>query len=87
MNNISMVSFHMESTNSLGLGEMGQSIMNEGIDGINLTQIKETLLTRENKIKQLVGDKQKLKALLVKAKSAIAKINTQYKTAVEENRL
>ena len=82
-----MVSFHMESTNSLGLGEMGQSIMNEGIDGINMMQIKEQLQARENKIKQLVGDKQKLKALLVKAKAAIAKINTQFKTAVEENRL
>ena len=87
MNNMSMVSFHMESTNSLGLGEMGQSIMNEGIDGINLMQIKEQLQARENKIKQLVEDKQKLKALLVKAKGAIAKINTQYKTAVEENRM
>ena len=57
MNNISMVSFHLESTNSMGLGEMGQSIMNEGIDGINLMQIKETLQSRENKIKQLLGDK------------------------------
>ena len=71
----------------MGLGEMGQSIMNEGIDGINLMQIKETLQSRENKIKQLLGDKQKLKALLVKAKDAIAKINTQFKTAIEENRL
>ena len=87
MNNMSMVSFHMESMNSMGLGEMGQSIMNEGIDGINLMQIKEQLQARENKIKQLVEDKQRLKALLVKAKGAIAKINTQYKTAVEENRL
>ena len=51
MNNMSMVSFHMESTNSLGLGEMGQSIMNEGIDGINLIQIKEQLQARENKIR------------------------------------
>ena len=87
MNNISMVSFNMESTSSLGLGEMGQSIMNEGIDGINLMQIRETLHAREMKIRQLVNDKQKLKGLLVKAKAAISKINSQYKTAVDENRL
>ena len=87
MNNISMVSFNMESTSSLGLGEMGQSIMNEGIDGINLMQIRETLHAREMKIRQLVNDKQKLKGLLVKAKAAISKINSQYKTSLDENRL
>ena len=83
-----MVSFNlpnMESTQDLGLGEMGQSIMGEG--GVNLVQIKETLQARESKIKTLIGDKQKLKGLLVKAKSAISKINTQYKAATEENRL
>ena len=83
-----MVSFNMaESTSSLGLGELGQSIMNEGMEGINMMQIRESLHTRELKIKQLINDKQKLKGLLVKAKAAISKINTQYKTAVEENRL
>ena len=77
MNNMSMVSFvNMETTSALGLGEMGQSIMNEGIDGVNLMQIRETLHSRELKIKALIGDKQKLKGLLVKAKAAISKINT-----------
>ena len=61
--------------------------MAEGLEGINLMQIRETLQSRELKIKQLVADKQKLKGLLVKAKAAISKINTKYKTAVEENRL
>lgn len=80
MNNISMVSFNVD--------EFGSSIMNEGgLDGINLMQIRETLHSRELKIKQLITDKQKLKALLVKAKAAISKINTQYKTATEEKRL
>ena len=49
--------------------------MMEGMDGINLIQIKETLNARELKIKQLIQDKKKLKDLLVKAKTAIAKIN------------
>ena len=80
-------SINMESTSALGLGEIGQSIMNEGIDGVNLMQIRETLNMREMKIKTLIGDKQKLKGLLIKAKAAISKINTQYKTAIEENRL
>ena len=72
LNNMSMVSFNLESTQQLGLGEFGQSII---LDDVNLMQIKETLQTRELKIKQLISDKQKLKGLLVKAKSAISKIN------------
>ena len=55
-----MVSFNlpnMESTTDLGLGEIGQSIMNEGADGVNLNQIRETLHARELKIKTLIGDK------------------------------
>lgn len=58
-----------------------------GIDGINMMQVRETIHSREMKIKQLISDKSKLKGLLVKAKAAISKINTQYKSAVEENRL
>lgn len=61
--------------------------MMEGMDGINLIQIKETLNARELKIKQLIQDKKKLKDLLVKAKTAISKINDQYKNATEETRL
>ena len=57
MNNMSMVSFNLETASSMGLGEMGQSIFNEGIDGVNLMQIKDQLMARENKINQLVGDK------------------------------
>lgn len=72
MNNMSMVSFNLESVQQLGLGELGQSMI---IDDVNLMQIKETLHARELKIKQLIGDKQKLKGLLVKAKSAISKVN------------
>jgi hypothetical protein len=49
MNNISMVSFNVD--------EIGQSIMAEGLEGINLMQIRETLQSRELKIKQLVADK------------------------------
>ena len=56
MNNMSMVSFNMESTSALGLGDMGQSMMLDG-DGINLMQIRETLHSRELKIKSLIGDK------------------------------
>ncbi len=58
---------------------MGQSMMIDGFGDINLVQIRETLYARELKIKQLIADKQKLKGLLVKAKAAISKINTQYK--------
>ena len=50
-------------------------MMLDGMDGINLMQIRETLHARELKIKTLIGDKQKLKGLLVKAKGAISKIN------------
>ena len=81
-----MVSFNMESTSALGLGDMGQSMMLDG-DGINLMQIRETLHSRELKIKSLIGDKQKLKGLLVKAKAAIGKINQQYKSSQEELRI
>ena len=65
----------------MGLGEMGQSMMVDGFGDINLVQIRETLYARELKIKQLVTDKQKLKGLLVKAKAAISKINSQYKSS------
>ena len=54
---MSMVSFNMESTSALGLGDMGQSMMLDGMDGINLMQIRETLHARELKIKTLIGDK------------------------------
>ena len=54
LNNMSMVSFNLESTQQLGLGEFGQSII---LDDVNLMQIKETLQTRELKIKQLISDK------------------------------
>ena len=40
LNNMSMVSFNLESTQQLGLGEFGQSII---LDDVNLMQIKETL--------------------------------------------
>ena len=87
MNNMSMVSFNLESTGQLGLGEIGQSLMADSLQDINLMQIKETLHAREVKIKQLVADKQKLKGLLVKAKAAIGKINDQFKGAMEQVRL
>jgi len=53
--------------------------MIDGFGDINLVQIRETMHARELKIKSLIADKQKLKGLLVKAKAAISKINTQYK--------
>ena len=74
MGNMSMVSFNMESTSALGLGDMG-GMMVDSVNGINLMQIKDTLQARENKIKQLVADKQKLKALMTKAKNTINTIN------------
>ncbi len=36
MNNMSMVSFNMESTSAMGLGEMGQSMMIDGFGDVNL---------------------------------------------------
>ena len=51
MNNMSMVSFNMESVGSLGLGEIGQSLLAENLGEVNLMQIKETLHAREMKIK------------------------------------
>ncbi len=71
----------------MGLGEMGQSMMIDGFGEVNLVQIRETMHARELKIKQLISDKQKLKGLLVKAKAAISKINTQYKGSQEQTRL
>ena len=74
MGNMSMVSFNMESTSALGLGDMG-GMMVDSVNGINLMQIRDTLQARENKIKQLIADKQKLKALMTKAKNTINTIN------------
>ena len=87
MNNMSMVSFNLETTSQMGLGDMGQSMMADGFGDINLVQIRETMHARELKIKSLIADKQKLKGLLVKAKAAISKINTQYKSSLEQIRL
>eukprot|EP00354_Favella_ehrenbergii_P003932 CAMPEP_0170457226 /NCGR_PEP_ID=MMETSP0123-20130129/4591_1 /TAXON_ID=182087 /ORGANISM="Favella ehrenbergii, Strain Fehren 1" /LENGTH=72 /DNA_ID=CAMNT_0010720953 /DNA_START=754 /DNA_END=972 /DNA_ORIENTATION=- len=71
---MSMVSFNLgDPAAQLGLGEIGSSSFM--MDEVNLMQIRETLQAREMKIKTLIGDKQKLKGLLVKAKSAIGKIN------------
>ena len=56
MGNMSMVSFNMESTSALGLGDMG-GMMVDSVNGINLMQIRDTLQARENKIKQLIADK------------------------------
>jgi len=81
MNNMSMVSFNLESMSQLGLGEMGQSLMMDSLGDINLLQIRETIHARDLKIKSLIGDKQKLKALLVKAKATMTKINDQTKLA------
>ena len=61
--------------------------MADGFGDINLVQIRETMHARELKIKSLIADKQKLKGLLVKAKAAISKINTQYKSSLEQIRL
>ena len=69
-----MVSFNMETTSALGLGDMG-GMMVDSVNGINLMQIRDTLQARENKIKQLIADKQKLKALMTKAKNTINTIN------------
>ena len=74
MGNMSMVSFNMETTSALGLGDMG-GMMVDSVNGINLMQIRDTLQARENKIKQLIADKQKLKALMTKAKNTINTIN------------
>lgn len=51
MNNMSMVSFNMESTSAMGLGEMGQSMMIDGFGEVNLDKIRETMHARELKIK------------------------------------
>lgn len=52
-----------------------------------MNQIKDTIRARETKIRSLIEDKKKLKALLVKAKTAIAKMDSQYKITVEQLRL
>lgn len=68
----------------MGLENFGQF---DGMGGLDINHIKETMRARETKIKSLIEDKKKLKGLLVKAKTAIARMDSSYKSTAEQLRL
>lgn len=80
MVNMSMVS------SSMGMGHENFGHF-DSMGGVDMNQIKETIRARETKIKSLIEDKKKLKGLLVKAKTAISKMDSSCKATVEQLRL
>ena len=53
----------------------------ENIEQFDLGAVKYELQAREKKIRELYDEKQKMKALLKKAKIAVESINTKHKLA------